>query len=145
MSETKIVSRIRKTSLLQQCLTDKEKKARVQQQIKEALSMFDVLYSDIEECWADCEAIYFDKLDVIFYPKLLLLMEKGEAEQIDVSDFDKKIMSVIRSRSILGKFDAEVLSEKNARKVFFQYDSESRDKNYKQILCKNNDKYYKLF
>lgn len=141
MAETKIVSRIRKSSIIKKRISEERRKESLLAKAKEGLRLFDDLFAEIDECWEYEQAIFFEDKNVILYPKLLLLMEADEAEKVKFDSLHENV-SYVMGKTKVDKWDAEILSESEARSIFFVYKKESYCDNYTPILClsdKNNE------
>lgn len=62
-------------------------------------------------------------------------MEIREADKVKVDSLRDNVSHVMAKKKVLDKWDAEILSESEARAIYFTYDKESRSNDYKQILC----------
>lgn len=138
MAETKIVSKIRKSSAIKKRIDEEKRNKSYLVQVREGLKSFGDLFAEIEACWENCEAIYFEDSVLVFYPELLLLMEYGSAKQVKMEELRDNTLHVTTKTRVLDKWDMEILSESEARKIYFEYTQESRYSNDTQILCLND-------
>lgn len=142
MPETKIVSKIRKTAAIEESINEKKRREKEKKrkksyltQANKGLKTFDDLFAEIDEFWEEKEAIHFEDVKVILYPKLLLLIGTDEADKVDVSSLQNEMGFILGNTKLLDRWDTKVLSKSEAWTIYFEYAAESRNYNYRQILC----------
>lgn len=126
MLETKIVNKINKSKVLGEKIKNYKKDLLIQ--AEEWIKSFEELFAEVENAWEENKVLHFENENIIFYTELALVMDAGEAKK--VGDFEELEI-------VCDKVKEELLTEAEARKIFFEYSSRDRIHNYRYIICFN--------
>ena len=137
MEETKEVRRVRMSPQFVNKISANANEKRMLQVAKKALGGFEDLCRDLEHCWNTNEVLTFKDSSKMLYPKLNLIMDSKEAGKLDILQIGSADLNQKMKKGEIENFGCELLSDEEAKAIYFEYSSKSRSHNYTQILCKS--------
>ena len=140
MINTKSVNRINRNSYTENYIQAENRKSNLFEQSRKGLKSFDDLFCEIENIWEKNKVFTYNGADVVFYPELLVLLDCN-SKQISVGRSFRldNLPNIVLSDK---KFIGELMSETEARTIFFKYSAKDRENNFRQVLCVNDASQY---